>query len=186
VPYVLKAYNVPHERTEPGDLLRRLRRCLSRSQNAARCCCRFRQRPAGSPLRSATLGTETSSVLTDGRTERRTVCATRWERAARLHYGGTQHGADARGSSSGRRQWKIGGMEEECVEVEAMSRLNLLTTPTGRGGIMFCSPACFSASGAANVNRHFPYPVSALLSRGLDAGIAAPRTCGEFRRSQGW
>ena len=43
----------------------------------ARCCCRFFQRPAGSPSRSVTLGPETSSVQTDGRTERRTVCATR-------------------------------------------------------------------------------------------------------------
>ncbi len=49
------------------------------------------------------LGTETSSVPTDGRTERRTVCATRWEWAAGLRYSETQHGADARVSSSGRR-----------------------------------------------------------------------------------
>ena len=42
------------------------------------------QHPACSPSRSAALGTETSSVPTDGRTERRTVCATRWERTAGL------------------------------------------------------------------------------------------------------
>jgi hypothetical protein len=45
------------------------------------------RRPLLLPLSTApcwlavTLGPETSSVLTDGRTERRTICAARWERA---------------------------------------------------------------------------------------------------------
>ena len=89
----------------------------------ARRCSRSCQRPAGSASRSATLSTETSSVQTDGRTERRTVCATRWKRprdfamarlSRALMHASVAAGVDRERSST----------QKEFVEVDAKPRLN--------------------------------------------------------------
>jgi len=66
-------------------------------------CSRPCQSSSGEPSRSATIGSETSSIQIEGLTERRAVYATRWEWATWFCCIETQHDADARVSSSGRR-----------------------------------------------------------------------------------